>query len=94
MKLSKRKGRADIKRCKIHINISFFCCPISFHFALISSQGCLAGVKPIIYLFFPDSPINFPQAWSAPADRDVDWICRPSGAPRGRAVNDPNKGYF
>lgn len=47
-------------------------------------SGLVAGILPIIYLFFRDSPINFPLAFKCCGTQRCGQIPRPQGAPRGK----------
>lgn len=47
-------------------------------------SGLVGGILPIIYLFFRDSPINFPHAFKYCGAQRCGQIPRPQGAPRGK----------
>lgn len=47
-------------------------------------SGLVGGILPIIYLFFRDSPINFPLAFKCCGMQQCGQIPRPQGSPRGK----------
>lgn len=74
-----------LKGAKFTLKSLFLQVSLSLSLSLFNKlSGLVGGILPIIYLFFRDSPINFPHAFKRCGAQRCGQIPRPQGAPRGK----------